>query len=217
MLVFSTYPLNSANQSWTYPFFGEGQRWQFPSDNAEGVYNATLALLGKPEQMLEYSRPFVKLSAGPPLWVSIVGNDDFWPVAYMETRDKGMPRYRAESRPRPKLPILLASALYPRPFLIGFLLLSLFSMTACLSLLEVSPVLPISRFFGRFFSAWGWLPTSLSTLSGDAVISGNRPTRRTMLFQYATILFVLYAIIFFYYLLPCRGHATVSLISSENP
>jgi hypothetical protein len=39
-------------------------------------------------------------------------------------------------------------------------------------------------------------------LSGDAVFSGNRPTRRTILFESATILLVLYAIVFFYYLLP---------------
>jgi hypothetical protein len=89
MLVFSTYPLFSANQSWTYPFFGEKQRSQFPSDNAEGVYNATLALLGKAESMLEYGSPFVRSSTKPPLWVSIVGTDDFWPVAYMETSEPG--------------------------------------------------------------------------------------------------------------------------------
>jgi hypothetical protein len=157
MLVFSTYPLFSANQSWTYPFIGGGQRSQFPSDNAEGAYNATLALLGKAESMLEYGSPFVRSSTKPPLWVSIVGTDDFWPVAYMETSDPGGSLYRAVSRP-PKEPIELASALYPRPFLIGFLLMSLLSLTASLSLLKESPNLRVSRLFARF----SWLGAGIT-------------------------------------------------------
>ncbi len=217
MLVFSTYPLFSANQSWTYPFTGEGQRFtgegqrfigegqrsQFPSDNAEGVYNATLALLGKAESMLEYSIPFEKLPTKPPLWVSIVGTDDFWPVAYMPIDDDpGEVLYPAGLRPPPKGPIEVASALYPRPFLIGFLLMSLFSLAASLSLLKESSNLRVSSFFARFFWLWNWVPASLSMLWGDAVIPGNRPMRRTILFECATILLVLYAIVFFYYLLP---------------
>jgi hypothetical protein len=201
MLVFSTYPLFSANQSWTYPFIGERQRSQFPSDNAEGVYNATLALLGRAESMLEYGSPFVKSSTKPPLWVSIVGTDDFWPVAYMEISNTGGPLYRAGSRPR-RGPIALASALYSRPFLIGFLLMSLLSLTASLSVLKESPNLRVSRFFARFSWLGSWVPVSLSMMLGDAVIPGNRPTRRTILFECATILLVLYAIVFFYYLLP---------------
>ena len=80
MLVISTYPLFNANQLWTFPFEGSAQPEQFRSDRTEGIYNATLALLGEPAKMLEYSAPFVHAPREPSLWLVAVGRDAFWPV-----------------------------------------------------------------------------------------------------------------------------------------
>ena len=58
MLVASTYPLFSRNQQWTYPFRGAEQRLQFASQADQGMYNATLLLIGRPDLLLEYAPPF---------------------------------------------------------------------------------------------------------------------------------------------------------------
>src|SRR5262249_43562662 len=57
-LVISPYPLFGLNQLWTYPFEGFNSREQFSTDSSQGIYNATLALLGKTGKMLEYGYPF---------------------------------------------------------------------------------------------------------------------------------------------------------------
>ena len=85
MLLITTYPLFSRNQLWTYPFQAEKFRLQFPTDTAQGVFNAALALLEKPELMLEYGRPF-DFGQGhndrraPPIWLSAVGKNGIWPI-----------------------------------------------------------------------------------------------------------------------------------------
>jgi hypothetical protein len=58
MLLITTYPLFSRSQLWTYPFRGEKSRLQFPTDTAQGVFNAALAVLERPDLMLEYGLPF---------------------------------------------------------------------------------------------------------------------------------------------------------------
>jgi hypothetical protein len=45
MTILTTYPLFSMNQLWTPPHVGDTQRLEFPSATAQGVYNATLALM----------------------------------------------------------------------------------------------------------------------------------------------------------------------------
>src|SRR5262249_15972303 len=45
MLVVSPYPLLNMNQLWTDPSRGVRSRVQFPTYTAQGIYNATLALL----------------------------------------------------------------------------------------------------------------------------------------------------------------------------
>lgn len=83
MLVISPYPLFTRNQQWTYPFHGWQQRLQFASDADQGVYNATVALLGRPDQLIEYSQPSfgIKPQYRPPIWISAVGNDTLSPLA----------------------------------------------------------------------------------------------------------------------------------------
>lgn len=86
MMVVSTYPLFTRNQQWSYPFRGWRQRLQFAHGSDQGTYNATVALLGRPDQLLEYSPPlFVDYPASVPRrpvpWVSAVGIDALFPLA----------------------------------------------------------------------------------------------------------------------------------------
>lgn len=90
MLVVSPYPLFTRNQQWSYPFRGLRQRIQFASDGDQGVYNATVALLGHPEQLIEYSQaaPGVdKPLSRPAIWISAVGNDTLFPLAFIKDYD----------------------------------------------------------------------------------------------------------------------------------
>ncbi len=86
MLVFSTYPLFSLNQWWS-SYDGHVDRiLQFPSDEAEGVYNATLKQLAAYDRHLEnekmdYNAPFTQTQS-PVLWVSVVGHDALWPISF---------------------------------------------------------------------------------------------------------------------------------------
>jgi hypothetical protein len=105
-LIFSTYPLFASNQLWTWPSNSDYRRLQFPSGEAEGVYNAVLAAVGDWQRMVEYASPFLNLwvseegfpttteepppwvsligttvNEEPPLWVSVVGNRALWPVS----------------------------------------------------------------------------------------------------------------------------------------
>lgn len=92
MMVVSPYPLFTRNQQWSYPFRGLRQRLQFASDADQGVYNATVALLGYPEQLIEYSQaaPGVdKPLSRPAIWISAVGNDTLFPLAFVKDYDAG--------------------------------------------------------------------------------------------------------------------------------
>jgi hypothetical protein len=109
MIIGSTYPLYPANHSWT----GSDARSRgqvFPSENAQGVYNAAVVQIARvtgqdraslpPEEqqgrakpweaegelLIEYSTP-VPLNSGvvadpalPPVWISVVGERSLYPV-----------------------------------------------------------------------------------------------------------------------------------------
>lgn len=85
-LIFSTYSLFLQTQDWSAPFAGMNQVVEFPSDYAEGVYNAVLAQMDDYKDMVDYAKPFSILSSKPgsllfpPLWVGIVGRDGLWPI-----------------------------------------------------------------------------------------------------------------------------------------
>ncbi len=64
-LVLSSYPLFGFNQLWTYPFEGDERRPQFPTPTEQGVFNATLALLDRPDRMLEYGVPLKNTTSAP--------------------------------------------------------------------------------------------------------------------------------------------------------
>jgi hypothetical protein len=101
LLLVTPYPLFNPNQLWTYPFSGLTNRLQFPLPNAQGIYNATLALFDRPELMLEYGSPFD--SSLPPdgvrkpsLWLSVVGRDRFWPIKTLEYSDSQQYLFRPQ-------------------------------------------------------------------------------------------------------------------------
>ena len=95
MIVITPYPLFNLEQLWTYAYGGGKSRLQFPNQAAEGVYNATLALLHQDGKLVDYGRPLaVSAGAGarephkPSLWVTAIGNEQTLPVALLEWNDK---------------------------------------------------------------------------------------------------------------------------------
>jgi hypothetical protein len=106
MLAITNYPLFSRNQHWTEAQFKPDhmpRRVQFASRYAEGIYNACRRLLlphreaaatvtspdpdgegGQPEAFLEYERPSDPSRVAPPLWLTVVGRDGYWPVALLD-------------------------------------------------------------------------------------------------------------------------------------
>ena len=103
VLAISTYPLFNTNQMWTPPFKGSRRRIQFANQEAEGVYNAMLALLPRLDLMLDYgvpftgyapappiigpspARPITDASPAPPIWLSVLGKGGPWPVALLDS------------------------------------------------------------------------------------------------------------------------------------
>ena len=122
MLVFTPYPLFDLNQVWTPPFLGEASRLQFSNQAAEGVYNATLALLGRPLQMLEYGRPFVfQQEARPALWVTAVGRNGPLPVRLLDLPDTS--GYTLSFQRKPSVPT--AQGIYTAGSAVGIVLVSI--------------------------------------------------------------------------------------------
>src|SRR5262249_29833752 len=75
-------------QLWTFPS-NAGVRLQFADDGSEGTYNATLALLRRDADLLDYSLPFPGnlICPRPPMWISVVGRDRLWPVQAIDIGD----------------------------------------------------------------------------------------------------------------------------------
>jgi hypothetical protein len=84
MLILGTYPLFPPNRLWTWPFTSGITRLQFPTANAQGVYNATLRLLRAGGE-LEIGAPYTQQEPGRhlPAWLTAVGGDGLWPIAYI--------------------------------------------------------------------------------------------------------------------------------------
>lgn len=132
MLVFTPYSLFNPNQVWTPPFPGLGNRFQFPSQDAEGAYNATLALLGRKDLMLDYGQPFPfypgraaigPLFSKPALWVTVVGRHGPLPVKtlkWSDSKNYAVTVPRAQSDP----PTLHDEGTYRANTVLGMVLLS---------------------------------------------------------------------------------------------
>jgi hypothetical protein len=94
MIIITPYPLFNLEQLWTYAYGGGKSRLQFSNQAAEGVYNATLALLGQEGKLVDYGRPLaVRANAPPPeqhkpsLWVTAIGNGEALPVRILGWKD----------------------------------------------------------------------------------------------------------------------------------
>ncbi len=111
LLAVTNYPLISRNQHWTGASLKNGvpRRVVFSSRYAEATYNAARILLqrdvtpwnfnARGDYLLEYSMPLRPPENHPPLWLTVLGRDAYWPVALLD----------AEEHPP-------ASTLFPSPY-----------------------------------------------------------------------------------------------------
>jgi hypothetical protein len=85
-LVASSYPLSPTTQIWNGRASGAQP---FPSEAAEGIYNAMVALLHeslegglvRPELLKDYIFPFgPSTRVGPSVWISVIIRGQLWPV-----------------------------------------------------------------------------------------------------------------------------------------
>ena len=90
-LVLSSYPMALENQFWATSrrradsaYVRLNDLLAFPTDAAIGTYNAALAILGLPQMRVEFAlhNAFVRDSTYtlPPVWLSVVGRDGFYPL-----------------------------------------------------------------------------------------------------------------------------------------
>lgn len=87
MLALSTYPLIPGNHVWTQ---GSRPYYFFASNLMEGVYNACrLVLNPKATDLRDYSSPTESVTSNfPPVWLSVIGDDGYWPIGIVN--DRGM-------------------------------------------------------------------------------------------------------------------------------
>jgi hypothetical protein len=170
MLLFSTYPLFSMNQVWTRPSIGGMSRLQFPNDSSQGVYNATLQLLGRPAIRLEYGIPFKPQVQRSEVWLSTVGRNNLWPIKVLT--DKGG-AYEV-------LDVNRTTEIYSRPLIFALFFLAILAVFPTLSLIEV--------FFPRHWlkiletQTWDTKVSWWSKVCGDSVFVQHSFYRRPYLF-----------------------------------
>lgn len=161
VFVASAYPLFSANQVWTNPFWGAQSRIQFPSDTAEGAFNAVLALLGGDSEMIDYGGVFNSDARIPELWITVIGRGGVWPLAARQITDDGHYLYERASWSSAYSPTYVWPG-WPAAGRLVFLQLALFFATVLLGSLwliegfrpEILPP-PVDRFFaGATFDEW---------------------------------------------------------------
>ena len=147
LLFVTPYPLFNLNQLWSAPFTGSRSRLQFPNQAAEGVYNATLALLGRESEMLEYGRPFAFRVAErrPALWMMAVGRNGLLPVKVLDWSDPdgytiAVKRVTGQPKPRNAKRKPTAGGVYTATSVFAVVVMSLF-LTA-FSLLVIRLYLP---------------------------------------------------------------------------
>lgn len=88
-LILSSYPLASDSRRLTFPFEWSRSPSSFSTDRSVGVYNATLALLGKDDLMVEYAQPLERARSRPPHWLTVVGRGGLWPLQTLKGLQAG--------------------------------------------------------------------------------------------------------------------------------
>ena len=214
MLVFSTYPLFSMNQVWTAPFDGNGDRIQFSSGEAEGIYNAVLGALGHREMMLDYAAPFSVESDSAPLWMSLVGSNSLWPVWFRAIDIPGEVYFRRplSAKVQQELPINLRPSLYPRSFEIAFIFLSAICVIPNLMLLRRFPVFPrgLAGFHRLLERISPREPQWLAMFLSDSANPDHVLERRLCLLSFNLVLLTAYIVASAVFLLPLRTVAGFS-------
>ena len=139
-LVASPYTLSLMTQS---GFGGiNSKRYEpFQSMLAEGVFNATLLLLDRSDQMLDYCARPKSPPCAPPVRISVIGEDGFWPLAGVErtqtvTNPDGLP-YTQQADDR-WTPVPLELPPLPTQTIVISTLLALFVLAHVLMVLDVA-------------------------------------------------------------------------------
>jgi len=135
MIVITPYPLFNLEQLWTYAYGGGKSRLQFSNQAAEGVYNATLALLLQDSKLVDYGSPLAlpaeSQPTGPPkpsLWVTAIGNGETLPVGLLDWKDDThytySPALPASARERTRKPSV-GRGIYAENSVVAVMVLSL--------------------------------------------------------------------------------------------
>ncbi len=91
MLALSTYPLVPANHLWSDPPHSSPY-YYFASNMSQGIYNASRLLLNpKGEGLREYAPPASPGPTRPPVWLSVIGHDAYWPLGFVTDDSKTDP------------------------------------------------------------------------------------------------------------------------------
>jgi hypothetical protein len=201
MLFVTPYPLFNLNQLWSAPFTGSRSRLQFPNQAAEGVYNATLALLGQEHEMLEYGSPFAFSvpERRPALWVMAVGRNGPLPVKVLDWSDPdgytiAVKRLAGQPKPRNGKRKPTARGVYTAASVFTVVVISLF-LTA-FSLLVIRQYLPAGLF--RPPPCANWFARAL----GDPVSPQYRVQSRLYLFTCCMSLLSFYLLVLAAFALP---------------
>ena len=209
-IVASTYPLIGQNQRWTgasNPF--SSQTYEFSSGTAEGVFNATVALLGKPERMVEYGMPFAADAKGsdiqkPGLWLTVVGRGDVWPLDVLKVDD-------SEGYLCPKNTAGSTDLGFPPSRVFEFFFVAASVLCIIVWLLMGVMLFPSpEETEGVVAEVRRNLPISIQVYFGESVFRTNRQARRAYLFILAGGLLVTYGILLWYYLPVFSGFHALS-------
>jgi hypothetical protein len=114
-LVASPYPLALGSQRTNG---GGTDRDAFPSFIAAGVFNATSIQLQATRQLVDYCDPAVNSAEArpgpckPPVWVTVIGNDGYWPLTY-ESGNAAFVHEASDAAPSPihQTPLTTAAGL----------------------------------------------------------------------------------------------------------
>ena len=175
LVVASTYPLHASVSSWTYPYRGRDLVRTFPSEKAQGIFNAALLLLGDKRALLDYG-PLCAWPATdaeglrPEVWISAVGRGGFWPIGAFDygSGDFGFVHRafptKLEGKPDPEANPAWAARGGPSPARFRFIqpagfvfLLLAMQMFAWLNLVAFLLQSNPHGLPSRRTSAWGWL------------------------------------------------------------
>jgi hypothetical protein len=160
MLVITPYPLFNLEQLWTYPYRGTQSRLQFSSQAAEGVYNATMALLGQNAKMVDYGGPLSRPGGAPSstahkpaLWVTAIGNGEALPITLLRWEDRSSYTYPPAPAAGPVTPPVggeekphVGQGLYDENAVVVVIVLSL--VFSAFSVLVISQYQPSLRKWG---------------------------------------------------------------------